>query len=158
MRTQLATRVRRRGRLRAVGALVAFLALALAVVMHPAVQAQGPTPSPALLPTVAAQAPTPDQRFAIVSSGNFHTCALRANGEAVCWGAGPHKAEGEYGPVDLGQASPPDGERFVAISSGGFHTCGLRDDGTAACWGGRPRRPNPGSGPGGIRPDIAAGR
>ncbi len=102
MRTQLATRVRRRGRLRAVGALVAFLALALAVAMHPAVQAQGPTPSPALLPTVAAQAPTPDQRSAIVSSGDFHTCVLRANGEAVCWGAGPPEAESEHGPVDFG--------------------------------------------------------
>ena len=98
-------------------------------------QAQGPTPSPALLPTATAEPPKPDQRFVIVGSGNFHTCALRANGEAVCWGASPPGKAAEHGQADFGQASPPNGERFAANSSGGFHTCGLRDDGAAACWG-----------------------
>ena len=80
-------------------------------------QAQGPTPSPALLPTATAEPPKPDQRFVSVGSGNFHTCALRANGEAVCWGASPPGKAAEHGQVDFGQASPPNGERFAANSS-----------------------------------------
>ena len=59
-----------------------------------------------------------------LSSGGYHTCGLRADGTAVCWGD-----DGE------GQASPPAGERYASISSGYRHTCGLRADGTAVCWG-----------------------
>ena len=64
------------------------------------------------------------ERFAAISSGEWHTCALRPDGEAVCWGANRYE-----------QASPPEDERFGAISSGGSHTCALRFDGGAVCWG-----------------------
>ena len=63
-------------------------------------------------------------RFIAVSSGNFHTCALREDGSADCWGDD-----------EDGQSSPPQDERFSAISGGLTHTCALREDGTAACWG-----------------------
>ena len=59
-----------------------------------------------------------------LSSGVAHTCGLRADGTAVCWGWNDH-----------GQATAPAGETFTAISSGRRHTCGLRIDGTAICWG-----------------------
>ena len=59
-----------------------------------------------------------------ISSGGDHTCGLRADGSAVCWGRS-----------DLGQATPPAGATFAAISSGYDHTCGLRADGSAVCWG-----------------------
>lgn len=64
------------------------------------------------------------ERFASISSGWYHVCALRLDGTPVCWGND-----------ELGQASPPGDERFAAVSSGGFHTCGLRSDGTPVCWG-----------------------
>ena len=60
-----------------------------------------------------------------ISSGGDHTCGLRADGAAVCWGYNR-----------FGQATPPAGEEsFAAISSGELHTCGLRADGAAVCWG-----------------------
>ena len=59
-----------------------------------------------------------------ISSGSYHTCGLRADGSAVCWGWNVS-----------GQATPPAGATFAAISSGSYHTCGLRADGSAVCWG-----------------------
>ena len=97
-----------------------------------------------------------------ISSGGDHTCGLRADGSAVCWGwnyygqatppAGATfaaissglwhtcglRANGSalcWGWNRLGQATPPAGATFAALSSGRLHTCGLRADGTAACWG-----------------------
>ena len=63
-----------------------------------------------------------------ISSDGSHTCALKVDGSAVCWGRNSH-----------GQATPPVGETFATISSGGWHTCGLRADGSGVviCWGGR---------------------
>lgn len=100
--------------------------------------------------------------FVPLSSGIFHTCALRSDGSAACWGwnsegqsAPPPsetfiaisssrdhtcalRADGTpvcWGSNILGQKSPPSGEFFASISSGEFHTCALRADGTPVCWG-----------------------
>ena len=86
MRTRQPMHAQWRGWLRALGPLIAAVTLALVAALQPAVQAQGPSPGPALLPTAAAEPPKPDQRFVTVSSGDFHTCALRANGKS-CAGA-----------------------------------------------------------------------
>ena len=86
--------------------------------------------------TAAAPPAASAQRFVAVSSGGYHTCALREGGEPVCWGAEAAKNQKVYiQGRQHGQASPPEGERLVAISSGALHTCGLRQDGTAVCWG-----------------------
>ncbi len=80
--------------------------------------------------------PSVTETFTAISSGTYHTCALRADGTPVCWGA-KLGDEGEViGQTGFGQSEPPEGEHFVSISSGGDHTCALRADGTPVCWGG----------------------
>ena len=58
-----------------------------------------------------------------ISAGSRHSCGIRADGTAVCWGWN------EYGQLDA-----PSGT-FTTISAAGFHSCGLRADGTVVCWG-----------------------
>ena len=58
-----------------------------------------------------------------IATGDKHTCALRENGEAVCWGRNDDRI------------APPAGS-FVAITAGYSHTCALRENGAAVCWGG----------------------
>ena len=83
------------------------------------------TPSPTHTPMpTATPIPLPKQGFVEITSGSFHSCALRHDGVAVCWG------QDRYG-----QASPPDGERFTSISAGDRHACALREDGSKVCWG-----------------------
>ena len=79
------------------------------------------TPTPAPRPTAT---PLPELNITqSISVGIVHTCGLRENGEAVCWGA-----NGD------GQSDPPAG-RYTAISGGDWHTCGLLESGRAVCWG-----------------------
>ena len=57
--------------------------------------------------------------LASIGSGRHHSCGLRPDGSAVCWGSNRY-----------GQSSPPENETYASISSGGYHTCALRLDGT----------------------------
>ena len=101
------------------------------------------------------------RRFVAVSAGEEHTCALRADDTAVCWGDnGDGQTEtpgGSFSAVsagydhtcalrangtvecwgldDYGQATAPGG-RFSAVSAGRWHSCGLRTNSTVECWGG----------------------
>ncbi len=77
----------------------------------------------------------PPNRWLAISSGAFHTCALRLDGLPVCWGAQRGDGGGATRTMGFGQAEPPEGERLTAISSGRYHTCGLRADGSPVCWG-----------------------
>ena len=58
-----------------------------------------------------------------ISSGRRHSCGLRDNGTAVCWGKDWE-----------GQASEPK-ETFSAISAFGRYSCGARTRGGVECWG-----------------------
>ena len=70
-------------------------------------------------------APTPAEpaTYSSVTSGRYHSCAIRTDGTIACWGSNRY-----------GQANAPDGV-FAALTAGGVRTCGLRTDGTMECWG-----------------------
>ena len=72
------------------------------------------------------QTSTPSGVFTAIAVGLYQSCALRADGTAVCWGSHPD--------WDFGQADAPS-EEFTAIAAAGSFSCGLRADGTIACWG-----------------------
>lgn len=77
-------------------------------------------------------------RFASITAGVDHTCALTQDGRAFCWGV---NTSGELGTGardtllhDL--PTPVTGaQTFRALTAGRFHTCGLAPDGGAWCWG-----------------------
>ncbi len=86
-------------------------------------------------------------RFASVSAGLEHTCALTVDGEAWCWGSN------EFGQLGTASDAAPclrrDREipcrrapdrvstagKFVEISAGGRHTCATAESGVVYCWG-----------------------
>jgi len=59
-----------------------------------------------------------------VSAGGAHSCGVRSDGSAWCWGSDPD-----------GRASPPEELIFLEVSAGGRHSCGLLVDGGIRCWG-----------------------
>lgn len=65
----------------------------------------------------------PEQGFADIAAGKWHSCALRHNGDVECWGRG-----------DSGETSPYFGE-FSVVAAAGGGTCGLRPSGAPECWG-----------------------
>ena len=69
------------------------------------------------------QSIAPSGTFTQISAGMLHTCGLKSDGSATCWGYN-----------NLGQTTVPSGT-FTQISAGGLRTCGLKSDGSATCWG-----------------------
>ena len=70
------------------------------------------------------QTPPAGETLVSLSTDYMHSCGLREDGTAVCWGSNRD-----------GEASPPAGEKFVSVDTGSLHSCGLREDGSAVCWG-----------------------
>lgn len=58
-----------------------------------------------------------------LAAGQYHTCRIRADQSANCWGRD-----------DFGQATAPAGS-FFQLVAGSAHTCGLRPDNSVVCWG-----------------------
>jgi alpha-tubulin suppressor-like RCC1 family protein len=87
------------------------------------------------------------QDWVQVAVGRAHTCGLRADGSAWCWG---ENEEGQLGdgttsaratPVQVVAADEQPGgpawnDWTQLAAAGGEHTCGLRADGSLWCWGG----------------------
>lgn len=71
-----------------------------------------------------------------ISAGYDHTCALRLDGESLCWGWGDDRV----GVDGFRQARVPrdaSGNRlkFIHISAGTYHTCAVDLQNKAHCWG-----------------------
>lgn len=75
-------------------------------------------------------------RFASVTTGYQHSCALTDEGEAYCWGDNSH---GQLGAGDTLPATGPrlvtGGLRFRSLHAGGSRSCGLDANGALFCWG-----------------------
>lgn len=73
-----------------------------------------------------------------LSAGNTHSCAVRANSEAACWGEG---SNGQLGGGDAIYDTGSSAEAVIGlddattITAGNTHTCAVRAGGQVACWG-----------------------
>jgi len=89
-------------------------------------------------------APTPQQvqpgvKFASISAGDRHTCAITTTREAYCWGSNQQNQLGQPsfgGPTLL---RVPGVLPWSQISAGATHTCAVRTDGALFCWGSNAR-------------------
>ena len=75
-----------------------------------------------------------------VAAGNFHTCALRSDGTARCWGDNAVGQLGDSSATDRLIPVPVSGlTNVVAVSGGAGSTCAVRVDGAVFCWGSNSR-------------------
>ena len=63
--------------------------------------------------------------FALISTGDFHTCGLTTGTEAYCWGEGSSPT-----PAPISGAL-----RFAQLDAGSRHTCAVTTGYLAYCWG-----------------------
>jgi alpha-tubulin suppressor-like RCC1 family protein len=76
------------------------------------------------------------ERFATVTAGASHACALNLAGLAYCWGLDSLGQLGDQRRVNSTTPIPvAGGMRFTRISAGGSHTCAIQQGGAAYCWG-----------------------
>ena len=59
-----------------------------------------------------------------IEAGAWHTCGIKDDGSAICWGSNSY-----------GQTTTVPSGTFTQLSAGGNHTCGIKSDGSAVCWG-----------------------
>lgn len=78
-----------------------------------------------------------------IGAGHNHTCRVRADNSAHCWGR-------DF----AGAATAPAGE-FLQVVAGSAHSCGLLTNGTATCWGDNSF--GQASAPGGVFVQLTAG-
>ena len=79
------------------------------------------TPPPTFTP-VPQPADAPSGRYATISVGEAHACALTETGEAVCWD------------VDSGAPWDAPPGRYTALTTRGDLTCAVTDEGGIVCW------------------------
>lgn len=83
------------------------------------------------------------RRAVAISAGWYHTCAIRDDGQLLCWGYGAYSQLGYPGTASVGDDETPgavgpvplNGHAVRAVSAGDSHTCVILDDGSARCWG-----------------------
>ncbi len=76
--------------------------------------------------------------FVAIGAGDGHSCAIRKDGTAWCWGSndfgqlGDSTTTDQTVPVAVSGTKLP---RFQAIAGGDEHTCALGSDSSVWCWG-----------------------
>lgn len=99
----------------------------------------GDAPPPVLVmpspdPPAPAIAVAPEQRP--IASGARHSCRLRGDGRAECWGNNDAGQLGDGSFDGHAVAAPIAGNfRFTQLAAGFSHTCGVTSDGGILCWG-----------------------
>jgi alpha-tubulin suppressor-like RCC1 family protein len=69
-----------------------------------------------------------------IAAGSGHTCAMKTNGDVLCWGlnnqgqVGDGTATNRLVPVQVASGA-------IAVAAGYFHTCILTAPGVSQCWG-----------------------
>jgi alpha-tubulin suppressor-like RCC1 family protein len=82
-------------------------------------------------PVVVQTATGPLTDVVSLAAGDFHTCALKSNGDVVCWGQGPIGDGTESAPRAVALAVTG----ATAIGSGAGHVCAAITTGGVKCWG-----------------------
>ena len=74
--------------------------------------------------------------FVALTAGEYHTCALTAEGAAYCWG---RNTRGQLGDGSSTNTTVPvavtGGLTFSSLSAGKAHTCGVTTTLIVYCWG-----------------------
>lgn len=74
-----------------------------------------------------------------IAVGYEHACALRGNGEMLCWGSnsygklGTGRTGDEHAPATVSGFGP--GASVIGIAAGRNHTCAVKSDQSVYCWG-----------------------
>jgi alpha-tubulin suppressor-like RCC1 family protein len=81
---------------------------------------------------------TGSPEWSMVSSGFQHSCGIKSDGTAWCWGAGSlgQLGNGTTSNFSLSPTPVSGGAVWKSISAGISHSCGIKSDDTAWCWGG----------------------
>jgi len=83
----------------------------------------------------------PDLKFiaSTMAAESLHTCVLKLNGQAYCWGRQNYGKLGNGGSGNVPVLTPDSvlqGElRFVSLAAGLHHTCAIERSGDVWCWG-----------------------
>jgi alpha-tubulin suppressor-like RCC1 family protein len=114
-----------------VSALAALVAMAACGGSAQSTPSQTPSAAPP-----AAAAPHDPESPVHIASGDFHTCALRADGTVRCWG---RNKEGQLGDGTTETRTKPTTVAGVSdvtqLALGANFSCALRRDGSVLCWG-----------------------
>lgn len=78
------------------------------------------------------------QTFVAIHAGSFHTCGLRSDGQAFCWGSNDYRQLGNGEDQNMWVPQPVEvtgSLHFELLTSGSYQTCGLAADSDVYCWG-----------------------
>src|SRR6185436_18671232 len=75
--------------------------------------------------------------FRSISTGKYHTCAVRADNATYCWGANTSQQLGDGNTAQTDRTAPSlVTSTTSAVSAGWLHSCGIAAGGSGAlCWG-----------------------